>query len=194
MPTKYYGAIRGEVGNDLSFVVSILRFRYSSDTEAMQWLARAQGSVENQRQYVEAMQEGERLYQRSRDLNGAMAAFQRALNTPGYSNNREAQQWLGRVQQDLRVASRYQSQYESLISQGQRAIQEGRSQFLGINSRRYFDEAATAFQRAMEIPGYDRDETARRLLSEVQNTIREMESNRGNRVEINPLQLLFGKQ
>ncbi len=160
----------------------------------MQWLARAQGSVENQRQYVEAMQEGERLYQRSRDLNGAMAAFQRALNTPGYSNNREAQQWLGRVQQDLRVASRYQSQYESLISQGQRAIQEGRSQFLGINSRRYFDEAATAFQRAMEIPGYDRDETARRLLSEVQNTIREMESNRGNRVEINPLQLLFGKQ
>lgn len=46
----------------------------------------------------------------------------------------------------------------------------------------------------MDIPGYERDETARRLLNEVQGEIRRIESNRSNNTEINPLQLLFGRQ
>lgn len=90
---------------------------YSSDPEAMQWLARAQGTLDNRRQYAEAMREGEHLYQRS-DHNGARAAFARALSVPGYANDREARQWMGRIQQDLNTASQYQSQYASLIREG----------------------------------------------------------------------------
>lgn len=169
---------------------------YSSDQEAMQWLSRAQAAVDNQRQYTDAMEEGARLYQRSRDYDGARAAFARALSVPGYGNSREAREWMGRIQQDMNEAAQNQRRYSSLMAEGQQSLQQAQSQFLGINSRRYFDEALSSFQNAMRVPGYERDENARRFVGETQDAIRRMESNRsqGNPVEINPLQLLFGRQ
>ncbi len=124
---------------------------YARDAGALEGRTFAQAGRANEAEreaaYAAAMAEGRRLLQEKK-WQQADQAFLRALNVEGYADDAEARNGRARAERGREAASR-ETTYNMALAEAQKQMDAGA-----------WEEAAAAYQMALNIEGYTRDETA----------------------------------